>query len=153
MMDGRRSHRATQYGDLPGSVARVFAGGDGGHGRREREAGRGGESLGGSSEAQRVGIPPSPEELAEVASRTAMAAPPPRGWTVERSVLTEGVQEKLQLQFWQRGEFAHRRMGKEGQRISHHRRRGSTAGDGHGRRESGGCIVFDWYGFWTGKKS
>ena len=68
MMDGRRSHRATQYGDLPGSVARVFAGGDGGHGRREREAGRGGESLGGSSEAQRVGIPPSPEELAEVVS-------------------------------------------------------------------------------------
>ena len=111
----------------------------GGRGR----LGEGGNRSAGAAKRSEKAPPPLRKHWRK-SKRTAMAPPPPRGWTVERSVLTEGVQEKLQLQFWQRGEFAHRRMGKEGQRISHHRRRGSTAGDGHGRRESGGCIVFTW---------
>ena len=71
-----------EYGDLPGSVAQVFAGGDGGHGRREREAGRGWESLGRSSKAQREGAPPPLRKRwrkAEGGRRKSMVTPRPRG--------------------------------------------------------------------------
>ena len=96
MMDGRRSHRATQYGDLPGSVARVFAGGEVGHGRREREAGQGGDRSAEAAKRSEKASPPLQKHWRK-SKQTAMAPPLPRGWTDERGVLTEGVQEKLQL--------------------------------------------------------